>query len=108
MIENHRTGLIWKHFMSNPEIAEMLKKLEAATVKRSSFPVSTSGAGVDAFLEIVEHAVAGSHGERDDRHGRGLVSAVRKDAGIADIEIRDVVGLRPLVGYEFLGILAES
>jgi hypothetical protein len=34
MIENHRTGLIWKHFMSNPEIAEMLKKLEAATEKR--------------------------------------------------------------------------
>jgi hypothetical protein len=34
MIENHRTGLIWKHFMSNPEIAEMLKKLEAAIEKR--------------------------------------------------------------------------
>jgi len=34
MIENHRTGLVWKQFMSNPEITEMLKKLDAATEKR--------------------------------------------------------------------------
>jgi hypothetical protein len=34
MIENYRTGLIWKQFMSNPEIAVMLRKLEAATEKR--------------------------------------------------------------------------
>jgi hypothetical protein len=26
MIENYRTGLIWKWFMSNPEIAPMLVK----------------------------------------------------------------------------------
>jgi len=26
MIENYRTGLIWKLFMSNPEILPMLKK----------------------------------------------------------------------------------
>jgi len=25
MIENHRTGLVWKHFMANPEIAPMLE-----------------------------------------------------------------------------------
>ena len=29
MIENYRTGLVWKSFMSNPEIGVMLKKLEA-------------------------------------------------------------------------------
>lgn len=28
MIENYRTGLVWKLFMSNPEIQTMLKKLE--------------------------------------------------------------------------------
>lgn len=28
MIENYRTGLIWKLFMSNPEIQEMVKKIE--------------------------------------------------------------------------------
>ncbi len=28
MIENYRTGLIWKLFMSNPEIREMVKKIE--------------------------------------------------------------------------------
>ena len=27
MVENHRTGLLWRSFMSNPEIGEMLKKL---------------------------------------------------------------------------------
>jgi exo beta-1,2-glucooligosaccharide sophorohydrolase (non-reducing end) len=27
MIENHRTGLIWKNFMANPEIAPMLKAI---------------------------------------------------------------------------------
>jgi hypothetical protein len=31
MIENYRTGVVWKSFMSNPEIAEMLKKLDAET-----------------------------------------------------------------------------
>jgi exo beta-1,2-glucooligosaccharide sophorohydrolase (non-reducing end) len=31
MIENYRSGLVWKNFMANPEIVEMLRKLEAAT-----------------------------------------------------------------------------
>jgi hypothetical protein len=31
MIENYRTGLVWKQFMSNPEIGEMLRKLNAAS-----------------------------------------------------------------------------
>jgi hypothetical protein len=30
MIENYRTGLVWKNFMANPEIPAMLKKLDAA------------------------------------------------------------------------------
>jgi hypothetical protein len=30
MVENYRTGLVWKNFMANPEIQEMLKKLDAA------------------------------------------------------------------------------
>ncbi|PYU14985.1 MAG: hypothetical protein DMG37_06090 [Acidobacteria bacterium] len=34
MIENYRTGLVWKSFMSNPEIGEMLKKLEVETRKQ--------------------------------------------------------------------------
>jgi hypothetical protein len=35
MIENYRTGLVWKNFMSNPEIAIMLKNLDAATASQS-------------------------------------------------------------------------
>jgi hypothetical protein len=34
MIENYRTGLVWKQFMSNPEIGVMLQKLDAATRKQ--------------------------------------------------------------------------
>ena len=33
MVENHRTGLVWKAFMSNPEIREMLEKLNAISAK---------------------------------------------------------------------------
>jgi hypothetical protein len=33
MIENYRTGLVWKNFMANPEIGEMLKKLDQVTAK---------------------------------------------------------------------------
>jgi exo beta-1,2-glucooligosaccharide sophorohydrolase (non-reducing end) len=34
MIENYQTGLVWKSFTSNPEISEMLKKLEVETQKQ--------------------------------------------------------------------------
>jgi hypothetical protein len=33
MIENYRSGLVWKNFMSNPEIGNMLKELNAVTDK---------------------------------------------------------------------------
>ena len=33
MIENYRTGLVWKNFMANPEIGVMLQKLDAVTAK---------------------------------------------------------------------------
>ena len=33
MVENYRTGLLWKNFMANPEIQELMKKLDAATTE---------------------------------------------------------------------------
>jgi hypothetical protein len=30
MVENYRTGLLWRNFMANPEMAVMLGKLAAA------------------------------------------------------------------------------
>jgi len=33
MIENYRTGLVWKKFMSNPEIGSMLQRLDEVTAK---------------------------------------------------------------------------
>jgi len=34
MVENYRTGLVWKNFMSNPEITDMLRKLDRLTATR--------------------------------------------------------------------------
>jgi exo beta-1,2-glucooligosaccharide sophorohydrolase (non-reducing end) len=31
MIENHRTGLVWRNFMANPEVQPLLEKLAAAS-----------------------------------------------------------------------------
>jgi hypothetical protein len=31
MVENYRTGLVWKNFMSNPEIGTMLRQLDTVT-----------------------------------------------------------------------------
>ncbi len=33
MVENYRTGLVWKNFMANPEIGVMLSKLDAVTAR---------------------------------------------------------------------------
>jgi exo beta-1,2-glucooligosaccharide sophorohydrolase (non-reducing end) len=33
MIENYRTGLIWKLFMSNPEIRPMLDRIDSLAKK---------------------------------------------------------------------------
>ena len=34
MVENHRSGILWRAFMSNPEIAGMLRKLAAETARQ--------------------------------------------------------------------------
>jgi hypothetical protein len=31
MVENYRTGLVWKSFMANPEIRGMLQRLDQVT-----------------------------------------------------------------------------
>ena len=53
MVENYRTGLVWRNFMSNPEIGAMLQKLDAATRKGNSglpkfhsYPLGTVGSRV--------------------------------------------------------------
>ncbi|MGA2170367.1 MAG: glucoamylase family protein [Terracidiphilus sp.] len=35
MIENYRSDLVWKNFMSNPEIGNMLKRLDEVTAKQN-------------------------------------------------------------------------
>jgi len=33
MVENYRTGLVWKSFMANPEITDMLRRLDTVTTR---------------------------------------------------------------------------
>jgi hypothetical protein len=34
MVENYRTGLVWKNFMKNPEVGLMLEKLNDQSESR--------------------------------------------------------------------------
>ncbi len=52
---------------------------------------------MNTVLKILQHVVTRPHREGDDRHGSGLVGAIRKNARVADVEIRNIVRLRPLV-----------
>lgn len=36
MVENYRSGLVWKNFMANPEIGEMLRKFDEVTRKQAA------------------------------------------------------------------------
>ena len=42
MVENYRTGLVWKLFHANPEIQSMLKKLDATTADLRAHQTQTS------------------------------------------------------------------
>jgi hypothetical protein len=43
MIENYRSGLIWKNFMANPEISPMLARI--APPQQPALASSAAGAG---------------------------------------------------------------
>jgi hypothetical protein len=36
MVENYRTGMVWKNFTSNPKIGAMLQKLGGATAEKKT------------------------------------------------------------------------
>ena len=38
MVENYRTGLVWKNFMANPEIGTMLRQLDTVTADARAVP----------------------------------------------------------------------
>jgi len=38
MIENHRSGVIWKNFMANPEVQPMVQKTESLSAAQSVTP----------------------------------------------------------------------
>lgn len=57
MIENHRTGLLWKYFMKNPEVNAMLEKLGFQEDITSSI---TQIAGKDEDIRIFPNPVNGN------------------------------------------------
>src|ERR1700676_1251728 len=70
-------------------------------------PPDVSCALVDAPFEAIQHVIAGTHGERDDRHSGCFVGTTWKNACIANVEIGNVMGLCPFVRNELLGIVSE-
>src|SRR5439155_24451630 len=68
-----------------------------AGLNRSKRPIRL-GPVVSTFTKILQHAVAVAHGESDDRYGGGFVRRRRKNSRITNVEVRNVVGLSPLVG----------
>ena len=70
-----------------------LNRLHAAGTKARS----CSCALVNTLLKIVQHVITGPHGESDNGHGRRLIGDRRKNAGVANVKVLDVVSLRPLV-----------
>ena len=63
---------------------------------------------VNALLEIIQHVITRPHGEGNDWHGRGLIGRTRENAGVADVEIWNVVSLRPLVRNRRLRIISKA
>ena len=62
---------------------------------------------VDALLEVSQHVITRTHGERYDRHGGCFIRATRENTCVADVEIGNVVGLRPLVRDVSLGVVTK-
>src|SRR6202040_3793836 len=94
---------------ATPCYPESCLLLDAARFLSPGFQIvpGFSCALVNTLLEVLEHVITGPHGKGDDWHGRSLVGAARKNTGVANVEIRNVVGLRPLVGHRRLGIISK-
>ena len=60
-----------------------------------------------ASAKVLDQMLAGPQCKRQDRNCGGLVRAKREHAGVAHIEIRDVMGLTKPVRDKFLRIVAK-
>src|SRR6266536_4766942 len=92
-------------FCHNERSLSKAKLLHQSNPDTSAPLVQSSCALVSAFLEILANIITGPHGKRDDWHRGGLISRGRKNARIADVEIRNLVSLRPLICDRRLGIV---
>jgi len=62
---------------------------------------------VNTFLEIVQHVITGAHGKGHDWHRGGLVSTVRKNTCITNVEIGNVVSAIVFVKHAGFRIVTE-
>ena len=60
------------------------------------------------IAELFNQVFAGAERERQDGDSGGFVGAIGEDAGVADVEVGDVVGAAEAVCDEFLGIIAHA
>ena len=73
-----------------------------ATVTRRSGALDVSAA------KLFEQMLGGTQAEGQDADSGRFVRAVEKDAGIASVQIRDIVSLAESVGDEFLRIVTHA
>src|SRR5690348_7863674 len=70
-------------------------------------PNSSRDSG-SAFPELLHQVLASAQAECQDRKRSGLVCAVQKNAGVTDVEIRNIVRLSKAVSHKFVGIIAHA
>src|SRR5215467_7536221 len=62
---------------------------------------ASSGALDVSAAKLLQQVLAGTQGKGHDADGCCLVRAIEKDAGVASVQIRDIVSLAESVGDEF-------
>ena len=86
----------------------MQKLVFARKTFPSTIPASRIPTLLIASAKVLDQMLAGPQGKRQDRNCCGLIRAKREYAGVAHIEICDVVGLTKTVSDKFLRIVTET
>src|SRR5579863_8433023 len=74
-----------------------------------SISLTTTSRGlVFSAPEILDEVFGGSQSKRENADGGGLVGAVQKDAGIAHVEVGDIVGLAKAICNKMLWIVPHA
>src|SRR5215467_9451260 len=58
--------------------------------------------------KLLQQVLAGAQGEGHDADGGGFVRTIEKDAGVASVQIRNIVSLSESAGDEFLWVMPHT